>query len=139
MTANSTSTRERGALVTVLDPERLLEAGRKAYVETFRGADPKLLHNGPLPQMLLLVDDGTPAVVNGEGVGEVARAGYIGVTFSNGFSWFPLALRVEALGGLATEERVDLAEGIRTFGSRLDGNHHLWRERYLSAWGSDRD
>lgn len=128
-----TNTRPTGAIAVVLNPDALLERGRRAYVERYPDATPEGLQHGPLPQMLMAVHRGLPAVVNGEGLGEIATAeDRIEVHFSNGMSWFPLELSLEHVGYAATDQTIDLADGIRTFGDRLNANHYAWYRIYDS-------
>lgn len=125
------NTRPAGAIGITLDAEILLAAGREAFTTQEPEADAALLTNGPLPQMLIAVDRGTGCVVNGEGVGAIAdENNEIKVYFSYGFTWLPVRLSLEKIGAAAGDERIDLADGIRTFGSRLDVNHLLWFDRY---------
>ena len=125
------NSRTAGAIAIKLDPEVLLAAGREAFAELNPEADAALLTHGPLPQMLFAVDRGTGAVVNGEGVGAVAdETDHIEVYFCYGMTWTPVPMAMVKVGDAATEERIDLADGIRTFGSRLDVNHLRWFNRY---------
>lgn len=126
-----TNTRPAGAIGIKLDAEILLAVARDEFAAQNPEADPALLTHGPQPQMLIAVDRGTGCVVNGEGVGAVADENdQIEVYFSYGFTWTPVQLSLEKIGAAAGEERIDLAEGIRTFGSRLDVNHRVWFNRY---------
>ncbi|MGA7204500.1 MAG: hypothetical protein WBX27_07735 [Specibacter sp.] len=125
------NTRPAGAIGTKLDAEILLAAAREEFAAQYPEADAAQLTHGPLPQMLIAVDRGIGCVVNGEGVGGVAdEDGRVEVHFSYGFTWLPVRLTLEKIGTAAGDERVDLADGIRTFGSRLDVNHSLWFNRY---------
>lgn len=133
-TAQITPTRQRDVTALALDPEALLELGRAAYVATYgEAADPAILRNAPLPQMLAHDAEGTVSVINGEGVGCTATAeGTVGVYFDNGGTWFALDLAVEdVLHSTGEQTPIDLADGIRTFGARLDANFSNWRYRLL--------
>ncbi|MGO2520130.1 MAG: hypothetical protein ACTH8F_08410 [Microbacterium sp.] len=126
-----TNTRPTGAIARILDADALLAKGRDAYVRTYQDANPADLQPGPLPQMILAVDRGNPAIVNGEGVGSIAtEEDLIEVYFSNGFSIFPLELTLTDVAHAVSDDTIDLADGIRTFGGRLDANHHRWYSRY---------
>ena len=125
------TTRPTGAIAKKLDAEALLALGREALLAEHPTAEAQLLSHGPQPQMMFAVDHGNAAIVNGEGVGAIAdENGKIEVHFCYGMTWTPLKLDLERIGYAATEEKIDLAEGIRTFGSRLDGNHYQWFNRY---------
>lgn len=127
----TTTTRPQGAIATTLDPESLLKAGRAKYAEQCPEADASLLTNAPLPQMLIPVNRGEVAIVNGEGVGNIAdENGNIEVWFAKGFQYVPLELSLEEVAGTVTDEKIDLADGIRTFGARLDSNHYTWFRKY---------
>lgn len=126
-----TNTRTLGAIAVKLDPEILLVSAREEFAGQFPEADATHLTNGPLPQMLFAVDRGNGCVVNGEGVGAIANEDdQIEVHFSYGMTWVPVLMPMSKINDAATEERIDLAEGIRTFGSRLDVNHLRWFNRY---------
>lgn len=122
----STSTRPRGASAVVLDPETLLAAARAKF-----GANIDHLGHGPQPQMLIPVNRGEAAVVNGEGVGEIAdETDEIEVYFAYGFQLTTVKLTLEEIAQADSGERIDLADGIRTFGARLSSNHHIWFRKY---------
>lgn len=125
------NTRPTGAIAKKIDADALLAVGRAALVAKHPDADPSHLTHGPQPQMMLAVDRGNAAIVNGEGVGAIANEnGIIEAYFCYGMTWTPLELELEKVSGTVTDEEIDLAEGIRTFGSRLDSNHHQWFTRY---------
>lgn len=125
------NTRPTGALTTVLDPEALLVAAREQLRVQYPGSDPAVLRNGPLPQMLFTVDHGEAAVVNGEGVGAVAdEHDIVDVWFSYGYEWIKIALTLPTIADAFTGDEIDLADGIRTFGARLDANHYRWYARH---------
>lgn len=126
-------TRKRGAIATVLNPEVLVKLGRKVLVDQYgpEEVESMQLGPGPTPQMMLTVDHKTAAIVNSEGVGHIeGENGKIAVELSTPFSFFPVEIDLGDLGEAATDQEIDLADGIRTFGSRLDSNHHQWFSRY---------
>lgn len=126
--------RMTGATTTILDSEALLSAARTVLTAQDPALDLSRLSSELGPQMLFAVDGGAAAVVNVEGVGEVAEGDTIAVYFTEGFGVFPVALPVDAVAASATKETIDLADGIRTFGSRLDSNHRRWRSRYSGRY-----
>ena len=81
--------------------------------------------------MLIPVHRGEAAVVNGEGVGEIAdETDEIEVYFAYGFQLTTVKLTLEEIAQADSGERIDLADGIRTFGARLSSNHHIWFRKY---------
>lgn len=54
-------------------------------------------------------------------------------TFISIFPEVASKLGPEELRGYATDERVNLADFIRTFGARLDGNYSMWRSTLEQA------
>lgn len=126
----TTFTRPTGAIASVLDETALLDAARAALATERPDAAPELLGSGPTPQMLMAVDHGVPAVINREGVGALAENDAVDVYFEYALTWMPIRLNLEAVAHAATDETIDLAEGIRTFGDRLDSNHAGWHRRY---------
>lgn len=126
-------TRTRGALAHTINHEKLLELGKQAFTPLYPDHDPARLEHGPLPQMLIVVDDLKHAVVNGEGVGKVEQEdGTVEVAFVYGMSVLNLPINVEDALRLASADRIDLADGIRTFGDRLDTNHSIWARRTVA-------
>ena len=126
-------TRKRGAITKVLDPEVLVKLGQKVLTEKYGQEEVEAMNigPGPTPQMIFTVASKTAAVVNGEGVGHLeTENGKIAVELSTPFSWFPVELDLGDLGEAVTDQEIDLADGIRTFGARLDSNHHQWFSRY---------
>ncbi len=125
------NTRPAGALTTVLDSEALLAAAREQLPLQYPGSDPVALRDGPLPQMLFTVDRGEAAVVNGEGVGAVAdEHDIVDVWFTYGYELIKIALTLPTIANAFTGDEIDLADGIRTFGGRLDANHYRWYTRH---------
>lgn len=124
-------TRPTGALAQVIDPTRLLELGRTAYLTQHPDAAPAALSHGPIPQMLLAIDENTlHAVVNSEGVGAIIDNDTIDVFFTADMTRLPLAIPFDEIRTALTDETIDIADGIRTFGARLDNNHALWHRRH---------
>ncbi|MGO2822526.1 MAG: hypothetical protein ACTIA5_17150 [Brachybacterium tyrofermentans] len=117
-------TRPAGAIATILDADVLLDSARAARPGSS-------IDHGPRPQMLLAVNHGELAVVNREGVGCISGDDKtVGVYFDLGGMWDVIPLPHSVIAHAATEEKVDLADGIRTFGGRLDSNHYTWFSRY---------
>lgn len=129
-----TDGRKGGAIASTLNPEALLAAGRAAYAAEHPGADvAALVEHGPLPQMTFTADGDLVAVVNGEGVGAVSTDGTaVDVWFDIGGMWGTLPIRLSVIAEATERETIDLADGIRHFGARLDSNHYGWRDRYTS-------
>lgn len=77
----------------------------------------------------------TWAVICSEGVGWVADDyNAIEVTVLGHFGQNSrLFIYVERIPDMFTGETVDLADHIRTFGDRLEGNFHLWAGRAVSS------
>ena len=109
-------TRKRGTMVDVID----LSAYGRATYEPFAYA----------------VANGKEYVICSEGVGwEVSseKPLIVDVTVESKdekgtfFYWETVTIPVEKVRELVTGETVDLADHIRTFGSRLDTNHYIWR------------
>ena len=122
--------RNRGAIAKKLDNNAVLEEARKAFAIANPAEDAERLRN-IYNHMLFTVNHGEIAVVNTEGTGCIAdEDGNIGLYFSYDFLITRVDLKVEDLGGAVTETEIDLADGIRTFGSRLDANHSTWFNKY---------
>lgn len=123
-----------GSIASVLDADALLTAGRELYAEQHPGADvAAAVTHGPLPQMTFTADGDRMAVVNGEGVGGVSADGAtVPVWFAVDGMWDTLELPAAAVAQATTLDVIDLADGIRHFGHRLDANHRGWRARYTS-------
>ena len=133
-------TRTTGARAHVLNSEALLALAQETLQ---RDNIPTAgVAHGPTPQMLFTVEEG-PAIVNNEGVGAVAEDDLIAVYFTDGFQWFPIDLNLtEVIETTGTSETIDLAEGIRSFGSRLDGvesaSHRAGRISLLMGRGGEK-
>ncbi|MGP5022494.1 hypothetical protein ACTXIU_12995 [Glutamicibacter arilaitensis] len=122
--------RQRGAIAKTIDNDALLVLGRKALAEQYPTELADHLYTFG-NQMIFTVDHGNPAVVNQEGVGNIATEnGKVAICFSYMMSIIELDIDLGELGGAVTETEIDLADGIRTFGSRLDVNHGIWFSRY---------
>lgn len=115
--------RNRGAFATILNEDTLV-----AHANSLLPSDDPLKFNGFGRQMLLNTNDG-PAVINAEGVGNLPSKGTIAVFLSYGMTPTPVDLPVSVIEAAKTDEKIDLADGIRIFGSRLDVNHHEWYSR----------
>ena len=130
----TTNTRTLGAVTRVLDAETLLAAARVAFTRQYPGEDAARLTHGPLPQMIFAVDRGkSAAIVNTEGVGNIENEDdTIDVCFSHCMSRITVTLTLEEVANAISDETIDLADGIRTFGDRLEVNFHTWRSKYHS-------
>lgn len=73
-------------------------------------------------------------MVNEEGVGCIAKNGTIGVWVSAAFERIRIDIPVDDIIVAATAETIDLADGIRIFGARLDSNHHRWFTAYTGTY-----
>ncbi|WP_146082040.1 hypothetical protein [Pseudoclavibacter sp. Z016] len=123
--------RPTGAVAIKLDADILLNRARAAQAARNPRFVPEALTHGPRPQMLIVVDHGTAAVINGEGVGEVEQDfDRIDVWFARYGAWETVPLSLADINDAATEETIDLADGIRRFGDRLDMNFFRWFGRY---------
>lgn len=81
--------------------------------------------------MMFTVNHGEIAVVNVEGVGHIADENEkVNIYFTQYMSYIEVEIDLSELGGAVTDKEIDLADGIRTFGSRLDSNHYRWFHRY---------
>ncbi|MBP2437874.1 hypothetical protein [Microbacterium amylolyticum] len=135
MTTNTpTGTRPRGAIAHIIDPNTLLYIGRTTFAQAHPDYDAQALRHGPTPQMLLTVNRGELAVINSEGVGHIADDDdTVEVCFTHSMSIIRVRIDLGKLAAAVTDETIDIADGIRTFGSRLDDNHHIWFRRYDPA------
>lgn len=108
-------TRRRGVTVEVLDQDKLMAACRDNGL-----AVPAYTGNA-----LLRSARGGAVVLSYEGTATTEeRPGLAAVDTFNSMAWEYLP--VEVVETCTTGETVDLAEHIRTFGSRLDVNHYAW-------------
>ena len=110
-------TRRRGVTVELLDYTKLAKACADHGL-----AAPSYSTNG----LLRRKSDGQPVIISYEGVGpRETRPGMAGLdTEWREWQFLPLA----AVEACRTGEEQDLADLIRTFGSRLDVNHLNWYE-----------
>jgi hypothetical protein len=116
--------RERGTTVELLDYKKLA-----AVCEEHGLTKPSYGTNGLLRRV-----DGAVVVLSSEGVGPLeVREGMAGIDTEWASDWGYLP--VEAVEACRTGETADLADHIRTFGSRLDVNHWQWADW---AKGGDR-
>lgn len=131
------SDRRRGAIATILDPDVLLDAARD-ILPTIREDFPPIrlaeIEMDDRLQMLIAVDDNTPAVVNLEGVGCIETNGTIGVYICSVLERIRVNIPTATILAAITDRTIDLADGIRTFGARLDSNHHQWYSRYSGPY-----
>lgn len=110
-------TRQRGILVEKLDHQKLAAAAKKHGL-----AELSYSTNG-----LLRRADGLAVIISSEGVCEKPRLrGVIYLDTQHFKDWE--SLPIEAVEPCLTGEMVDLADHIRTFGSRLDVNVLVWQE-----------
>lgn len=72
--------------------------------------------------------NGRSAVIGTEGVGTYVEmnSDYIPVYVLFGFQWDEVAIPKDVIFGAFTDERADVADFVRTFGSRLDVNAYIW-------------
>lgn len=125
-----TSTREYGVLVPQLDNERLLELGKRVAREAYPGEDLAALQVAHQPQMLVTIPGpglAKTAVVNREGVGHIEKDRTVAVYFTHHYTTFALDLPLEEVQACwDCTTIIDLADGIRTFGARLEVNFYRW-------------
>ena len=130
--------RKRGALAAQLDSERLLELGRDAVAAQYPTADLSTLRVEYEPQMLVTIPDpelAKSAVVNREGVGHIQQEDTVAVYFSDGFTAFPIDLPIKEVRACwDLETTIDLADGIRAFGARLEANFHTWHSKATGTY-----
>jgi hypothetical protein len=132
------SDRSKGLLVHRLDSEKLLELGlnilRLQYGDLDQTASVEPLVLVKTKDQSVWSVDPQPrlAVICGEGVGwqEDEKNGL--VTFWVDFGHYgshALAVKVHprVIEACVTDETVDLADFIRTFGARLDSNFYTWK------------
>lgn len=121
------SNRQRGTIVTVLDQDILVRYANEHFTD-----DTNLkFRPGFARQMLLLTEDG-PAVINTEGLGYVLAGDAVAVILEYGMSLTDVDVPLDLIEAAKTDEHIDLADGIRIFGDRLDQNHDLWCARAQS-------
>lgn len=131
-TTANTYSRPRGAEAFLLDNDALIRAARPVYAEM--GGNPDHL-TSIYTQMILAVERGLPAIVNSEGVGAMlSEDDTIGVYFAAQMSIVRIDIPFDALNNAVTDEVIDLADGIRSFGSRLEANFHRWHSIYDPAY-----
>lgn len=128
---------ERGRITGIeacqLDSRRLAEVIADSLVEqghtSVTPADIK-----PYDSVLLLSQSGDKfALINDEGVGGYEHDGVVTAyyTYKNGYVIEATDVPVLELESLDEHhDKVDLADFIRVFGARLDGNHETWAEWY---------
>lgn len=115
--------RPRGLLVEKIDPDHLLEWVR----ENVDAPKPELFAM-PFHHYLIEIPHTLYAVVNDEGVGNEMKDLALPIMFARSpmGQFDRVAVPLKRLRSMRTGEMVDLADAIRVFGDRLDGNHWLW-------------
>jgi hypothetical protein len=108
-------TRQRGVTVEMLDHDKLVAACKAEGI-----AAPGYSTNG----LLRRLDGGAAVIISSEGVS--ASAILMGRVYldTETFEWQSLPLDVAE--SCRNGETQDLADLIRTFGSRLESNHYAW-------------
>lgn len=130
--------RMRGAVGNVLNNKLLLKYGKEYLDKTF-GAHGHSDHLHPMgKQVAYITKEGTIGVTNSEGVTTLSKDGIVEVYFTHLMTWTPFPVPLEVLGRAVTRELVDIADVVKTFGDRLDGNAHyasmLWaRQIHFAA------
>lgn len=125
--------RMRGAVGNVLNNRLLVKYVREYLDKTF-GAEGHSAHLHPMgKQVAYITKQGTIGVTNSEGVTTLSKDGIVEVYFTHLMSWTPFPVPLEVLGRAVTGELADIADVVKTFGDRLDGNAHaasmLWRRK----------
>ena len=116
------NSRKRGVTVELLDYELLVLACRKNGISV-----PSYMANGILRRL----DGGAAVIISSEGVASTKIQ--MGMIYLDTESWDgPEYLPIDDVEECRTGETKDLADHIRTFGSRLDVNHWDW-----SRWVSE--
>lgn len=119
------SNRKRGAIATVLDMDVLV---RHANEQIAGDESPLRFHAESDRRMLLETEEGL-GVIDGEGVGYDSEGDQITVNLCYGITLTPVDLPLSIIEEAKTDERIDIADGIRVFGDRLEANHYLWYSR----------
>jgi hypothetical protein len=116
--------RPRGVIVRRLNPDALLAEIKAVMPEEHR---PRIYGE----ELFLLETPDLFAVIGTEGVGHFSTDGETcRVLFTwDGMQYDTAELRIAHIRLCETSGEVDLADAIRTFGSRLDANHHEWYRR----------
>lgn len=127
------SNRTRGANVRLIDLTSVEQAATEWWQdhERFESGDRLELSWGPYA--LLDAADGSTWLVNNEGIGQRISDKPVRLEFfvrndeTSSFGAFPVAandLTIEEAESRTTGETVDLADFVRRFGARLEGNFH---------------
>lgn len=116
------SSRKRGAIASVLDMDVLV---RHANEQIADDESTLKFHTENGTRMLLETEVG-PAVLDSEGVGYERDGNTITVNLCYGITMTPVDLPLAVIEKAKTDQRIDIADGIRTFGDRLDANHQTW-------------
>lgn len=114
-------TRKRGITVELLDQERLEQACQEHGLRPPSYGGNAILRQASTGHAVVLSYEGVASTTHGEGVMYLDTEAY---------QWTGRweSLPVEAVEACRTGETKDLADFIRTFGSRLDVNHYRWAE-----------
>lgn len=123
----------------LLDNEKLTTVMRKAFVEQSMTENPPVEHIYAEPSLLLLQRvvgaELEYAVLSVEGVGWTKRknAGIVQydhqiehIEVPTRMFWQAVPIPTTDIVECATEKRIEVADHIRVFGSRLDSNCYLW-------------
>jgi hypothetical protein len=121
---------------SVLDSAELTKRVQTVLIATYGDIDVSQAEAMPL-LMVGLADkdgwgDGKLAFINTEGVGEIADDYNLVDVWYYTSNWGQLnTIKVgrKLLVGMATDEKQDLAEWVRVFGSRLDSNVRIWQNK----------
>lgn len=132
----TTTTRQRGVTLRLLDLQALSERA----LATWQAARPDSAYTSMEPGFApyaVAEHDGVLYVICNEGVGwTVTEDSPLEVDLygksEDSFSMLPnltATLSVDDVRTLITEEEVDLADHVRSFGSRLESNFAMWYRR----------
>jgi hypothetical protein len=130
---NERHSRKLGAVGIVLDREELSAYVRTTHPELSLHAEhPVRVDAGEC--LLLHSPIGEVAVIGTEGVGEAVPEDSIDIPLYVAIGWEYRLVQVPAtvVQAAMTSEGADVADFIRLFGDRLDGNAYIWR-RFCGA------
>lgn len=126
-----------GATAHIIDGDLLTPTARKILAKTRPELPPMLIDTVNVEkrkQFVIAVGENTLAVVNDEGVGCFAKNGTIGIWVCAAFERILIDVPVDDIVAATTDETIDLADGIRLFGARLDSNHYQWFTAYTGTY-----
>lgn len=129
--------RPLGAIAHIIDGDALTPIARKILAATRPELSPMLIDTVNVEkreQYLIAIEDNRPAVVNDEGVGCFATEGTIGMWVCAAFERILIDVPTDDVVAATTDETIDLADGIRMFGARLDSNHFQWYTTYTGTY-----